>query len=193
VFAPSLRLVRRLLRRALASPFWEAFFLFNDVVTRGCDDNDHVVVEAHAQELDNIGIVFMSAYSEVVIDSHVTVYMHITVCHTDDLVRERGGLMKWYNQGAEAMHQMTKYFALNRSARKVDVSSVVLTRVHMLMKMQAQPSRRKRVRHTGKHITCTVHVSKAKTEVHEQTQNSSRPNTPPNFYESRAVKRARGE
>jgi hypothetical protein len=79
--------------------------------------------------------------------------------------------MKWCSsQGAEAMHQMTKCFARKRSARRGNVSQIVLTRVHMLMNMRAQSSRRQRVRHTGKHVSCTWHVSKAKREVHEQTE-----------------------
>jgi hypothetical protein len=174
---------------------WEAFFLFNDAVTRGCDDNDPVVVEVHAQELDNLGALFMAAYLEVATDTYANVYMHVMACHMGDLVREWGGLMKWYSQGAEAMHQMTKFFAQKRSARRGNVSQVVLTRVHMLMKMRAQPSRRKRVRHTGKHITSTGHVSKAKREVHKQTQQNKLKTkySAHNFNECRAVKRARGE
>jgi hypothetical protein len=159
---------------------WGAFFLFNDVVTRGCDDNDPVAVEAHAQELDNLGDVFMAAYLEVATDTHVTVYMHIMACHMGDLVREWGGLMKWCSQGADAMHQTTKYFARERSTKRGNVSQVVLTRVHMLMKMRGQPSRRQRLLHTGKHVTCTWHVSKAKREVHQRrSKTSSRPSTPP--------------
>jgi hypothetical protein len=92
---------------AQALAVWEAFFLFNDAVTRGCDDNDHVAVEAHAQELDNLGVAFMAAYLEVATDTHVTVYMHIMACHMGDLVREWGGFMKSCSKGAEAMHQMT--------------------------------------------------------------------------------------
>jgi hypothetical protein len=68
----------------------------------------HVAVEAHAQELDNLGVVSMAAYLEVATDTHVTVYMHIMACHMGDLVREWGGLMKWCSKGAEAMHQLTK-------------------------------------------------------------------------------------
>jgi hypothetical protein len=119
---------------AEALAVWEAFFLFNDVVTRGCDDNDPVPVEAHAQELDNPGALFMAAYLEVATDTHVIVYMHIMACHMGDLVREWGGLMKWCNQGAEAMHEMTNFFARKRSARRGNVSQIVLTRVHMLMR-----------------------------------------------------------
>jgi hypothetical protein len=74
------------------------------------------------------------------------------------------------------------------------VSQAVLTRVHMLMKIRAQPSRRQRVRHTGKHVTCTGHVSKPKREVPEQTQNKLKTKYPAhNFTESRALKRATGE
>jgi hypothetical protein len=121
--------------------------------------------------------------------------MHIIMaCHLVDLVREWGGLMKWCTQGAEAMHQMTICFARKRSARRGDVSQGVLARVHMLMKMRAQPSRRQRVRHTGKHVTRTGYVSKAKREVHEQTQNKIKTKYPAhNFNESRAVKCVRGE
>jgi hypothetical protein len=97
----------RVYAEALAG--WEVFFLFNDVVTGGCDDNDHVAMEAHAQELDNLGDVSMAAYLEVAIDIHMTVYMHIMACYIGDFVREWGGLMKLRSQGAEAMHQMTKY------------------------------------------------------------------------------------
>jgi hypothetical protein len=179
---------------AEALAVWEAFLLFYDVVTRGCDDNDHVAVEGHAQELDNIGVVFLAAYSEVTTDTHVNVCMHIMACHMGDLVREWGGLMKWCSQAAEAMHQMTNFFARKRSARRGNVSQVVLTRVHMLMKMRAQTSRRQRVRHTGKHVTCTGHVSKAKREVHEHAQNKLKTKySAHNFNESRAMKRARGE
>jgi hypothetical protein len=91
---------------AEALAVWDAFFLFNDTVTRGCNDNDHVAVEAHAQELDNLG----ATYLEVATDTHVTVYMHIMACHMGDLVREWDGLMKWCSQGAEAMHQMTLFW-----------------------------------------------------------------------------------
>ena len=62
---------------AEALAVWEAFFLSNDIATRGCDDNDHVAVEAHAQELDNLGAVLMAAYLEVATDTHETVYMPI--------------------------------------------------------------------------------------------------------------------
>jgi hypothetical protein len=73
------------------------------------------------------------------------------------------------------------------------MSHVVLTRVHMLIKMRAQPSRRQRVRHTGKHVTCTGHVSKAKRGVHEQTQNKLNTKYPArNFNESRAMKGGQG-
>ena len=179
---------------AEALAVWEAFFLFNDAVTRGCDDTEPVAVEAHAQELDSLGAQFMAAYLEVAADSHVTVYMHIMACHMGDLVRQWGGLMKWCSQGAEAMHQMTKFFARKRSARRGNVSKVVLTRVHMTMKMRAQPSRRQRLRHTRVHVTGTGHVSKAKREAHEQTQNKLKTKYPShNFNESRAVKKARGE
>jgi hypothetical protein len=85
---------------------------------------------------------FMAAYLEVATDTHVTVYMHIMACHMGDLVSEWGGLMKWCSQGAEAMHQMTKFSARKRSARRVNASQVMRTRVHMFMKMRAQPSRR---------------------------------------------------
>jgi hypothetical protein len=92
------------------------------------------------------------------------------------------------------MHQMTKFFARKRSARRGNVSKVVLTRVHMTMKMRAKPSRRQRLRHTGVHVTCTGHVSKAKREAHEQTQNKFETKYPThNLNESRAVKKARGE
>jgi hypothetical protein len=51
-----------------------------------------------------------------------------------------------------------------------------------------------RVRHTGKHATCTGHVSKAKREIHEQTQNKLKTKYPVhNFNDSFEVKRARGE
>jgi succinate dehydrogenase flavin-adding protein (antitoxin of CptAB toxin-antitoxin module) len=156
---------------AEALAVWEAFFLFNDVVTRGCDDTERVAVEEHAQELDNLGAQFMAAYLEVAADSHVTVYMHIMACHRGDLVRQWGGLMKWCSQGAEAMYQMTKIFARKRSARRGNVSKVVLTRVYMTMKIRAQPSRMQRLRHSRVHVTGNGHVSKATREVHEQTQN----------------------
>jgi hypothetical protein len=78
--------------------------------------------------------------------------------------------MKWCSQGAEAMHQVTKLFARKRSVRRETVSQVVLIRVHMLMRIRAQPSRRQRVRHTGKHVTGTGHVSKVKREVLIQAQ-----------------------
>jgi hypothetical protein len=98
---------------AEALEVWEAFFLFNDAVTRGYDDNDPVAVEARAQELDNLGVVFMGAYLEVASDAHVTVYMHMMACHMGDLVREWGGLIKCCSQGAEAMHQMTIFLLKN--------------------------------------------------------------------------------
>jgi hypothetical protein len=177
-----------------ALALWEAFFLFNDAVTIGCDDTEPVAVEEHAQELDNLGAQFMAAYLEVAADSHVTVYMHITARHMGNLVRQWGGLMKWCSQGAEAMNQMTKFFARKRSARRRNVSKVVLTRAHMTMKMRAQPSRKQRLRHSGVHVTCNSHVSKAKREAHEQTQNRLKPKYPThNFNESRAVKKAKGE
>jgi hypothetical protein len=80
---------------AEALAVWEAIFLFNDAFTRGCDDKDPVAMEEHAQELGNLGVVFMAAYLEVATDTHVTVYMHIMACHMGDFVREWGGLMKW--------------------------------------------------------------------------------------------------
>jgi succinate dehydrogenase flavin-adding protein (antitoxin of CptAB toxin-antitoxin module) len=101
---------------------WDAFFLFNDVVTIGCDDNDHVAVETHVRELDNLGARFMAANLEAAAESRVTVFMHIIECNMGDAVREWGGLMKWCSQGAEAMHQMTKIFARKRSARRRDLS-----------------------------------------------------------------------
>jgi hypothetical protein len=73
---------------------WEAISLFNAIVTRGCEDIDPVAMDAHAQELDNLGDVFMDAYLEVAADAHVTVYMHIMACCMGDLVREWDGLMK---------------------------------------------------------------------------------------------------
>jgi hypothetical protein len=60
---------------------WEAFFLFKDDVTRGCDDNEPQVV-------DNLGAQFMAAYLEVAADCNVTSYMHIMACHMGDLVRQ---------------------------------------------------------------------------------------------------------
>jgi hypothetical protein len=85
---------------------WKAFFLFNDDVTKGRDDNDHVTVEAHAHELDKLDALFtMAVYLEVAGDPRVTFDMHIMACHTGDLVREWGSLMKRCSQGAEAMHQ----------------------------------------------------------------------------------------
>jgi hypothetical protein len=106
---------------AEALAVWEAFFLFNDAVTKGYDDNDPVAVDAHAQELDNLGVVFMAAYLEEATDTLVTVYMHIMACHMGDLVREWGGLMKWCSQGAEGMHQMTIFWseALNKEGKRV--------------------------------------------------------------------------
>jgi hypothetical protein len=47
---------------AEALAVWEAFFLFSDAITRGCKDNEPVVVEAHAQELDSLGVMLMAAY-----------------------------------------------------------------------------------------------------------------------------------
>jgi hypothetical protein len=93
---------------------WEAISLFNDDVTRGCDDIKPVAVEAHAQELDNPGAYSMAAYLKVAADSHVTAYMHIMACHIGNLVRQWGGLMKWCGQEAEAMHKGTKFFAQKR-------------------------------------------------------------------------------
>jgi hypothetical protein len=72
---------------AKALAVFEAFFLSNDAVTRGCNDSDHVAVEAHAQKLDNLGAVFMATYLEVATHTHVTVYMHTMACHMGDLVR----------------------------------------------------------------------------------------------------------
>jgi hypothetical protein len=112
---------------AEAQAVWEAFFLFNDVVTRGCDDTEPLGVEAHARELDNLGAHFKAAYLEVAADFHVNVYMHIMACHMGDLGRQWGGLMKWCSQGAEAMHKMTKFFARKCSARRGILSKVVLT------------------------------------------------------------------
>jgi hypothetical protein len=178
-----------------AMAVWESLFLFNNAVTRGCDDNDHVaVVEAHAHELDNLGAMFLATYLAVAADSRVTVYMHTMTCHMGDLEREWGGLMKWCSQKAEAMHQMTQVFARKRSARRGDVSKIVLTRLPMAVKMRAQPSRKQQVQYTGKQVTCNGHDSKAKKKVHEQTQNKLEIKYPAhNFNESRAVKRARGE
>jgi UDP-N-acetyl-D-mannosaminuronic acid transferase (WecB/TagA/CpsF family) len=92
------------------------------------------------------------------------------------------------------MHQMTKLFARKRSACRGNVSTVVLTRVHMTMRIRAQPSRRQRLRHTRVHVVGIGHVSKAKREALEQTQNKLKTKyTTHNFNESRAVKKARGE
>jgi UDP-N-acetyl-D-mannosaminuronic acid transferase (WecB/TagA/CpsF family) len=92
------------------------------------------------------------------------------------------------------MYQMTKFFARKSSARRGNVSKVVLVRVHMIMKMRAQPSRTQRLRHTTVHVTSTPHVSKAKRQAHEQTQNKLKTKYPThNFNESRAVKKATGE
>jgi hypothetical protein len=113
----------------------------------------------------------MAAYLEVAADSHVTVYMHIMACHMGDLVRQWGGAIKCCSQVAEAMHPMSKFFARKRQARSGNVSKVVLTRMHMTMKMRAQPSRRQRLRHTEVYATGNAHVSKANREAHEQTQN----------------------
>jgi hypothetical protein len=99
---------------------WEAFVLFNDAIMRGGDDTDHVAMEAHTQESDNIGAHFMTAYLEVGADSHVIVYMHTMPCHMGDLVRECGGFIKLCSQEAEVMHHMTKFFARKRSTRRGD-------------------------------------------------------------------------
>jgi hypothetical protein len=89
---------------------------------------------------------------------------------------------------------MTKLFTRKRSARRGKVWKVVLTRVHMTMKIRAQQSRGQRFRHTRVHVTCTGHVSKAKREAHEHTRNKLINKYPThNFNESRAVKKARGE
>lgn len=173
---------------------WEMFFLFNDAVTRGCDDNDPASVEAHAQELERLGSEFIAAYLEVAIDTDVTVYMHIMSCHMGDLVRKWGGLMKWCSQGAEAMHQMTKFFARKRSARKGNVSGVVMSRLHMLLKYRGKPSRRQHGRRKGRPVTGTGHVSKAKREGHVQAQASLQHKYPSHqFNQSRALKRAKME
>jgi hypothetical protein len=74
------------------------------------------------------------------------------------------------------------------------VSYIVPTRLHMKMKLRAQPWRKQRVRHTGKQVTCTSHVSKAKRTVHEQTQNKLKTKYPAhNVSETRVVERGRGE
>jgi hypothetical protein len=75
--------------------------------------------------------------------------------------------MKWCSQGAEAMHKITKLCARKCSVRRGNVSKVMLTQVHMTMKIRAQPSRRHRLRRTGGHVTGTSHVSKAKREALE--------------------------
>jgi hypothetical protein len=111
-----------------------------------------------------------------------------------ELVGQWGGLMKSCSKGAEAMHQRTKFFARKLSARRGNVSKMVLTREHMTMKMRAQPSRRQRLRHIRVHVTSTGHESKVKREAHEQTQIKLKTKYPTHdFNESRAVKIARGE
>eukprot|EP00873_Tetraselmis_striata_P029502 jgi/Tetstr1/449766/TSEL_036831.t1 len=169
---------------------WEAFFLFNDAVTRGCDDSDPAAIEAHAKELEQLGATFMAAFLETATDENVTVYMHLMACHMGDLVRQWGGLMKWCSQGAEAMHQMTKFFARKRSARKGKVSEVVLSILHMLLKMHSKPSRRVRPRHVGKPVLGTGHVPKVKREKHEQTQASLKRKFPEHTFNTfRAAKK----
>jgi hypothetical protein len=172
---------------------WEAFFIFNEAVTRGCDDNNPVAVEAHTHELDSLGAQFMAAYVEAAADSRVTVYMLIMACHIGDLVRGWDGLMNWCSQGGEEMHQVTKFFARKRSSHKDCVLGFAHPSAHD-DELRAHPSRRQRERHTGKQVACTGHVSKAKREVHEQTQNVLKNKYPThNFSEFRAGKRARGE
>jgi hypothetical protein len=77
------------------------------------------------------------------------------------------------------MHHMTKLFARKRSPRRGNMSKVMLIRVHMTMKMRAQPLRTQRLRLTRVHVKDNGHVSKAHREAHEQTQNNEKPSTPP--------------
>eukprot|EP00873_Tetraselmis_striata_P043161 jgi/Tetstr1/463425/TSEL_000729.t1 len=68
---------------------WEAFFLFNDADTMGCDDIDPAAIEAHAKELEQLGATFMAAFLEIATDKNMTVYMHyLMACHMGDMVRQ---------------------------------------------------------------------------------------------------------
>jgi hypothetical protein len=59
----------------------EVLFLFDADVTRECNDNYHVAVEANKQELDNLDDVFMDVYLEVAVDTHAIVYTQYGVSH----------------------------------------------------------------------------------------------------------------
>lgn len=47
----------------------------------------------------------------------ISIYIHIMCCHVEDLVLRHGSLMKYCSQGAEAIHQRTKFAGLKRCRR----------------------------------------------------------------------------
>jgi hypothetical protein len=77
-----------------AMAVWESFFVFNDVVTSGCDGEGPSRLEENSREVELKGAVLMAPYLEVAPTDFVINYMHLVACHMGDFVRQWGGLMK---------------------------------------------------------------------------------------------------
>jgi hypothetical protein len=98
---------------------WSTFCYWNHLIGQGCAD-DQASRDEHAEAVRVQAERFMRAFLLRCLPKHVTVYMHIMQCHCHELIEVHGSLDKFSSQGAEAIHQETRFAALKRSNKHLD-------------------------------------------------------------------------
>jgi hypothetical protein len=93
----------------------------NHIIGQGCAD-DHASRDQLAEAVRVQAERFMCAFLLRCLPKHVTVYMHIMQCHCHQLIELHGSLHKFSSQGAEEIHQETRFAALKR--RNMHIESV---------------------------------------------------------------------
>ena len=151
---------------------WDAFFLFNEELVKGCRDQDPDDVERHAARLQSLAEAFVDHFRCVASGPKVTPYMHCMMADIPRLVREHGGLVKYSSQGVERLHQWIHFITQFRSNRHHDdVGGTVLRKISTKAAGQTtQPPQRQGVkRHADNAFTKTMgNVSKRARAEQEQ-------------------------
>ena len=135
----------------LAKDAWDAFFLFQEELVDGCNDDDPNEVAEHSRVLKELAEDFVKKYIRVSANKKVTPYMHIMMVDIPRMVLLHGSLVKYSSQGVERLHQYVKFITMYRSNRKhKDVSGKVAKDLALkTMTLADRPARRKGKKRTA--------------------------------------------
>ena len=127
-----------------AEEVWDAFFLFNEEMVSGCDDNDPADIKRHSEKLRCLAEDFVNKYKRTASTKRVPPYMHAMTCDIPRMVLRHGSLTKYSSQGVERLHQWVKFITQYRSNRQHSkVAATVLRAISAKASVETEmPGRR---------------------------------------------------